>query len=390
MSIKQKAAIVGVAEHDLEKGKVPGGKTVLQMQATVAKEALEEAGLTKDDVDGLFVAGSWGLPGVGLMPSVTMAEYLGIRPSYTDSTNIGGSSFEAHVGHAAAAIQAGFCDVALILYGSTQRSNRSRNLSAGRPAEYTAQFESVYGMPAPVGAYAMAAHRHMHEYGTTSEQLAEIAVSTREWAKLNPRAMYRDEITTADVMESPLISEPLHLLDCCLVTDGAGAVVITSAERARDCKTSPVWVLGHGEAHTHSLISSMPDLTVTTAKESGKRAFEMAGVTHDEIDIAQIYDSFTITVLLTLESLGFCKPGEGADFVANGRTAPGGDFPVNTNGGGLSYAHPGMYGIFLLIEAVQQLRGEGGERQVEDAKLALVNGTGGVLSSTATCILGRD
>ncbi|MFA8437779.1 acetyl-CoA acetyltransferase [Pueribacillus sp. YX66] len=390
MSIKRTAAIVGVAEHDLEKGKVPGGKTVLQMQATVAKQALEEAGLTKDDVDGLFVAGSWGLPGVGLMPSVTMAEYLGIRPRYTDSTNIGGSSFEAHVGHAAAAIQAGLCDVALILYGSTQRSNRSRNLSAGRPSEYTAQFESIWGMPAPVGAYAMAAHRHMHEYGTTSEQLAEIAVSTRKWAQLNPRAMYRDEITVTDVLQSPLICEPLHLLDCCLVTDGAGAVVITSAERTRDCKTTPVWILGHGEAHTHSLISSMPDLTLTTAKESGQRAFEMAGVTHEDIDIAQIYDSFTITVLITLESLGFCKPGEGVDFVANGRTAPGGDFPMNTNGGGLSYAHPGMYGIFLIIEAVQQLRGECGDRQVSDAKLALVNGTGGVLSSTATCILGRD
>lgn len=390
MSIKRSSAIVGVAEHDLENGKVPNGETVLQMQANVAKKALEEAGLTKDDVDGIFVAGAWGLPGVGLMPSVTMAEYLGITPRFTDSTNIGGSSFEAHVGHAAAAIQSGLCDVALILYGSTQRSNRSRNLSAGRPSELTAQFESVWGMPAPVGAYAMAAHRHMHEYGTTSEQLAEIAVSTRKWAQLNPRAMYRDEITITDVVESPLIADPLHLLDCCLVTDGAGAIVMTSAERARECKTKPVWVLGHGESHTHSLVSSMPDLTVTTAKQSGAQAFEMAGITHEEIDIAQIYDSFTITVLLTLESLGFCKPGEGGDFVANGRTAPGGDFPMNTNGGGLSYSHPGMYGIFLLIEAVQQLRGECGERQVSDAKLALVNGTGGVLSSTATCILGRD
>lgn len=390
MSLKNSAAIVGVAEHDLEHGKVPGGKTVLQMQATVAKQALEEAGLTKDDVDGLFVAGAWGNPGVGMMPTVTMAEYLGIRPRYTDSTNIGGSSFEAHVGHAAAAIQAGLCEVALILYGSTQRSNRSRNLSSGRPGEYTAQFESIWGLPSPVGAYAMAAQRHMHEYGTTREQLAEIAVSTRKWAQLNPRAMYREELTIDDVLNSKPISEPLHLLDCCLVTDGAGAVIMTSAERARDCRTRPIWILGHGEAHSHTLISNMPDLTVTTAKESGQRAFEMAGVTHDDIDIAQIYDSFTITVLITLESLGFCERGEGAAFVANGRTAPGGDFPMNTNGGGLSYAHPGMYGIFLIIEAVQQLRGECGERQVNDAKIALVNGTGGVLSSTATCILGRD
>lgn len=391
MSIKNAAAIVGVADLDLEDSKLPGGKTVLQAQAEVAKKALEEAGLSKDDVDGMFVAGSWGpAPGVGVFPSVTMAEYLGIQPTFTDSTNIGGSSFEAHVGHAAAAIQAGLCEVALILYGSDQRSNRSRKLSTGRPAELTAQFESIWGMPSPVGAYAMAAHRHMHDYGTTSEQLAEIAVSTREWAKLNPKAMMRDDLSIGDVLESPLISDPLHLFDCCLVTDGAGAVVVTSAARARECRTKPIWILGHGEAHTHSLISNMPDVTVTTAKDSGRRAFDMAGVSHDEIDVVEIYDSFTITVLLTLESLGFCERGEGGAFVANGRTAPGGSFPMNTNGGGLSYAHPGMYGIFLLTEAVRQLRGECGERQVNDAKIALVNGTGGVLSSTATCILGRD
>ena len=207
---------------------------------------------------------------------------------------------------------------------------------------------------------------------------------------LNEKAQMQKPLTIDDVLNSPMIAEPLHLLDCCLVNDGGGAIVVASAEAAARAKNRPVWILGHGETHTHNSVAQMPDLTVTGARESGKRAMEMAGVTHDEIDIVQVYDSFTITVLLTLESLGFCKPGEGGDFVSNQRTAPGGSFPLNTNGGGLSYCHPGMYGIFLIIEATQQLRGECGARQVEDAKIALVNGTGGTLSSTSTLILGRD
>jgi acetyl-CoA acetyltransferase len=389
MSIKRAAAIVGVGDVELENGKVLGGKSVLQIQAEAARKALNDAGLTKQDVDGIFVAGLWGIPGVGTFPSAVMAEYLGIQPKFTDSTQIGGSSFEAHVGHAAAAIQAGLCEVALILYGSTQRSERSRDLS-GRPPVLTAQYDTPFGLPTPVGAYAMAAHRHMHQYGTKPEQLAEVAVATRKWAQLNPQATMRDPLTIDDVLNSKMISDPLHLLDCCLVTDGAGAVVVVSAERAKDCRKKPIWILGQGESQTHWSIQAMPDLTVTSAAKSGKAAFEIAGVTHDDIDVVEIYDSFTITVLLTLESLGFCKPGESGDFVANQRTAPGGDFPLNTNGGGLSYAHPGMYGIFLLIEAVRQLRGECGERQVKDAKIALVNGTGGQLSTTSVCILGRD
>lgn len=389
MSIKRSAAIVGVGDVELENGKVAGGKSVLQIQTIAAKRALDDAGLTKDDVDGMFVAGLWGLPGVGSFPSVVMSEYLGINPKFTDSTQIGGSAFEAHVGHAAAAIKAGLCEVALILYGSTQRSEKSRSL-AGRPPTLTAQYETPFGLPSPAGSYAMAANRHMHEYGTTAEDLAEIAVATRKWAQLNPNAMMKDSLTINDVLNSPMICDPLHLLDCCLVTDGAGALVIVSPDRVKDCRKKPVWVLGQGESHSHWSIQAMPDLTVTSAAISGKTAFEMAGVTHDEIDFVQIYDSFTITVLLTLESLGFCKRGEGGDFVKNQRTAPGGDFPMNTNGGGLSYAHPGMYGIFLLIEAVRQLRNECGERQVQDAKIGLVNGTGGTLSSTSVVILGRD
>jgi acetyl-CoA acetyltransferase len=375
----RRAAIVGVAESDV--GQTPH-LTVLSQQALAARAALAEAGLTRENVDALFTAGAW-----SWAPTMTLAEYLGIQPSYTDSTNIGGSSFEAHAGHAAAAIEAGLIDVALITYGSTQRTSRSRN--APRPATLTAQFERPYGVPLPVGGYAMAAMRHMHDYGTTSEDLAQVAVAARQWARLNPRAYYRDPITVEDVLASPMICEPLHKLDCCLVTDGGGAVVIAAEDRWPDVATRPVKILGHGETHTHDTIASMPDLTVTGAARTGPAALRMADVTLDDIDVAEIYDSFTITVLLTLESLGFCKPGEARDFIAAGRIAPGGEFPLNTNGGGLSYTHPGMYGIFLLIEAVRQLRGDfAWPRQVPDAELALVHGTGGVLSSAATVILG--
>jgi acetyl-CoA acetyltransferase len=374
------AAIVGVAESDL--GFTPN-KTVLQLQAQAAKRALDDAGLTKDDVDAIFTAGNW-----AWAPTLMLAEYLGIQPKYTDGTNIGGSSFEAHVAHAVEGIRSGLFDVALITYGSTQRSNPIRH--QGLTVPLTEQFERSFGLPTPLGAYALAAMRHMHQYGTTSEQLAEIAVATRNWAVMNEKAMMREPISIEDVLHSRWICEPLHLLDCCLVTDGGGAIIVASEKAAKNAKKAPVWILGHGETHTHNTITNMPDLTITGARESGRQAFEMAGITHCEIDVAEIYDSFTITVLLTLEALGFCKPGEGGDFVSRGRTGPGGDFPMNTNGGGLSYCHPGMYGIFLLIEAVMQLRGECDKRQVKDAKLALVNGTGGVLSSTSTIILGRD
>ena len=380
MKSERVAAIVGVAESDL--GRAPG-KNVLQLQAQAAKLALEDAGLTKNDVDAVFTAGHW-----AWAPNLMLAEYLGIHPKYTDSTNIGGSSFEAHVGHAAAGIKAGLFDVALITYGSTSKSSPPK--SAGFQAPLTTQYELPFGLPNTVGSYALAAMRHMHQYGTTSEQLAEIAVATRKWAILNERAYKREPIEITDVLNSRYIAEPLHLLDCCLVTDGGGAVVVASKKVASRLKKKPVWILGHGESHSHNTITNMPDLTVTSARESGRAAFEMAGITHDEIDVAEIYDSFTITVLLTLEALGFCKPGEGGAFVSGQRTAPGGDFPMNTNGGGLSYCHPGMYGIFLLIEAVRQLRGECTTRQVDDAKIALVHGTGGVLSSTSTVILGRD
>ncbi len=377
-----RVAIAGVAESDL--GEVPN-KTVLQMQAEAALAALGEAGLSLKDVDGIASAG-----GDISAASMLVADYLGLQPRFTDSTNIGGASFLAHAGHAVEAIRAGQCQVVLITYASRQRSQRSRALGGGGGVSGPQQFERIWGLPAPVGAYALAATRHMHEYGTSAEQLAEVAVATRKWASLNPRAFMREPITIDDVLKSRWISEPLHLNDCCLVTDGGGAVVVVGEERARDLARPPVWILGHGEAHTHLGIASMPDLTTTPASISGRRAFETAGLRPDEMDVVELYDSFTITVLLTLEALGFCGRGESGAFVSGQRTAPGGDFPMNTNGGGLSYCHPGMYGIFTMIEATRQLRGEGGERQVKGARLALANGTGGVLSSAATLILGRD
>lgn len=386
----REAVIVGVGDVPLEGGKVVGGGSVLQVQARAAKAALDDAGIAMRDVDGLLVAGLWGVPGPGQLPSVTLGEYLGIHPRFADTTNIGGSAFEAHVAHAALAIEKGLCDVALIVYGSVQKSERSRTLG-GRPAVLTMQFENVWGIPQPVGGYALAARRHMHEFGTTEEQLAEIAVATRKWASLNPAATMRDPLTIDDVMNSTRISDPLKLLDCCLVTDGAGAIVMTTAENAKAHGVKPIHIRGYGEAHTHWSVGAMPDLARLTAAEmASQRAFAMAGVSHDAIDLVECYDSFTITVMMTLEALGFCKPGEGGQFVSGQRTAPGGAFPLNTNGGGLSYCHPGMYGIFLLVEAVRQLRGEAGERQVRNASTALVHGTGGTLSSGATVILSNN
>jgi acetyl-CoA acetyltransferase len=378
----EQIALAGVAESDL--GKVPG-KTAIQLAAEASARALADAGLTKADVDGLFTFG------FGRMGSVQFGEYLRIRPRYSDSSFMGGSTPVAFVGHAAAAISAGLCEVALVCYGSTQASDAARRLggAAEDPRLPSSQYERPFGMPTPLGAYALAATRHMAIYGTTAEQLAEIAVATRAWASLNPVAMMRDPLTIADVLGSPVIASPLHRLDCCLVTDGGGALVITTRERARDLRRPPVGVLGVAETHTHQIISQMPDLTVTGAAHTGPRAFAMAGLTPSDIDVTEIYDSFTITVLLTLEDLGFCKKGEGGAFVSRQRTAPGGEFPLNTQGGGLSYCHPGVFGIFTVIEGVRQLRGESGARQVADARTALCHGTGGVLSASGTVILGR-
>jgi len=390
MAANREAVIVGVADAALRDGMLAQPMTPLQVQAKVAAAAVADAKLSLRDVDGLLTAGQWGVPGVGQLPTISVGEYLGIVPRFCDGTNIGGAAFESHVGHATMAIERGMCEVALITYGSTQKSARSRTLG-GRPPALTMQYETPWGLPTPVGGYAMAAMRHMHEFGTTSEQLAEVAVAARAWAGLNPGATHRQPLSVSDVLASPMISDPLHLLDSCLVTDGAGAIVMTTAEHARALGVQPIHVRGFGEAHTHWSIANMPDLARHTAAEcSGRDALRMAGVSQSAIDVVEIYDSFTITVLMTLEALGFCGRGESGRFVAEGRIAPGGSFPMNTNGGGLSYAHPGMYGIFLLIEAVRQLRRECGDRQVAGASTALVHGTGGTLSSSATCILSRS
>ena len=390
MAANREAVIVGGADAALRDGMLAQPMTPLQVQAKVAAAAVADAKLSLSDVDGLLTTGQWGVPGVGQLPTISVAEYLGIVPRFCDGTNIGGAAFESHVGHATMAIERGMCEVALITYGSTQKSARSRTLG-GRPPALTMQYETPWGLPTPVGGYAMAAMRHMHEFGTTSEQLAEVAVAARAWAGLNAAATHREPLSVSDVLASPMISDPLHLLDSCLVTDGGGAIVMTTAEHARALGVQPIHVRGFGEAHTHWSIANMPDLAWHTAAErSGRDALRMAGVGLNAIDLVEIYDSFTITVLMTLEALGFCGRGESGGFVAGSRIAPGGSFPMNTNGGGLSYAHPGMYGIFLLIEAVRQLRHECGERQVAGASTALVHGTGGTLSSSATCILSRS
>jgi acetyl-CoA acetyltransferase len=379
LSIRGGAAIVGVAESDL--GEVGPGFTPLDLIGQATDRALADAGLNKEDVDGLFSASAY-----YSMATVSAGEYLGIRPRYSDATNMGGSSFVSHLLHAAAALEAGLCEVALVIYASTQRSGGGFRGVSDPPNPY----EAPYGPRYPVSMYALAASRHMHEYGTTREQLAEVAVAAREWAKLNPKAFKRDHLTVEDVLASRMISSPLSLLDCCLVTDGGGALVVTSAERAKDLRKAPVYLLGAGEAHWHRNISQMPDLTVTAAVDSGPRAYEMAGVGPESVDVAMLYDAFTINPILFLEDLGFCEKGEGGAFVEGGRIAPGGELPVNTNGGGLSYNHPGMYGLLLLVEAVRQLRGECGERQVRGARVALAHGNGGVLSSQVTAILGTE
>jgi acetyl-CoA acetyltransferase len=307
----------------------------------------------------------------------------------------GGSSYEVHVEHAAAAIAAGVCDVVVSVYASTPRSDRTqkrRSARRGPPPgpNQMAEWEWPYGLRMPMGPYALSAARHMHEFGTTSEQLAQIAVSTREWASRNPRARYQDPLTIDDVLASPLQVSPLHLLDCCLVTDGAGAFVMTSAERARTLRKAPAYVLGAATCHDHLSIGQMPDLTTTPGVVSGAGAFGMAGVTPSDVDVLMGYDSFTITALLHLEDLGFCAKGEGGPFAAEGNLGPGGSLPMNTNGGGLSFTHPGMYGMFLITEAVRQLRGECGDRQVPGAEIAVAHGSGFVLSCMSTAVLGTE
>jgi acetyl-CoA acetyltransferase len=359
--------------------------------ALALQRALRDCGIDKSEIDGYMTAGS----GIQVDDAATMAEYLQITHRWLDGTMVGGSSFEFYVQHAAAAIEAGMCDVVLVTYGSDLLSKMGRRLGTSSFATGAArvrgpaQFESPWGNVL-AGSYAMAARRHMHEYGTTSEQLAEIAVGVREYAALNPQAQYRDPITVADVLGSRMIADPLHKLDCCVISDGGGAFIMTTSERARDLAKPPVYVLGAAAAQTHWNISQMPDFTTTAAARCGPEALGRAGVRPEDVDTVQIYDSFTITVLLLLEDMGFCPKGEGGRFVETGVLRRGGRQPLNTDGGGLSACHPGMRGIFLINEAVRQLRGEGGEAQVPDCEVAVACGSGGFLSCISTVVLGKE
>lgn len=382
--LRGKSAIVGVGQAGIGEAH---GFTAMEILAQAATQAVADAGLTMQDVDGLATCSSaasmWALP---------VAEYLGLRPQFIDSTMLGGSSFIAHLMPAMLALESGQCNAVLVCYGSTQKTGSfsRKGMTEAFKLVDPLPYEHPYSPMLPPTAYALAASRHMYEFGTTREQLAEVAVAARRWAQLNPEAYMRDPLSIDDVLNARMISTPLTVRDCCLVTDGAGAFVLMRADRAKAQKQKPVYVLGNATAVWNRQISSMENLTVTSASESGQRAFAMAGLKPSDVDVVGLYDAFTINTLLFLEDLGFCKKGEAGAFVQNGGIAPGGRLPVNTNGGGLSCVHPGMYGIFLVIEAVRQLRGECGERQVKDAKIALAHGNGGTLSSQSTALFGLE
>jgi len=369
--MRARYAIAGIGESDIgdvEPGTLPED---LMVQASLA--ALEDAGLELADVDGVFSSTTQ-----LLMGSISLAAHLGIRPRYSDSSMLGGAGPIAYVNHARAAIEAGLCDVALIAHGSTQRSVGRASASVQEISPYEAPYEP----PLPLAAYALAASRHMHEYGTTPEQLAAVAVAAREWAQRNPRAWSRDPLTIEDVLAAPRVCDPLGVRDCCLVNDGGAAMVMVSADRARELRRPPALVLGCGEAHWHRHISEAASLTTTSAVDSGSRAFAEAEVKASEISSAQLYDAFTITPILFLEDLGFCDKGEGGPFVAERGIGPDGELPVNTNGGGLSYCHPGMYGLMAAVEAVREVR--------RGRDVVLAHGNGGVMPAQATVVLGSE
>jgi acetyl-CoA acetyltransferase len=380
---KARVYVTGVAETKL--GRVTD-ESEGSMLGQAALEALDEAGLEVSDVDALFTNY------MGEEGSVQLGEYFGIESRYSDSSDLGGGSFEAFVHHAMLAIAAGRCDVALIGYASRQRSRKLRQMIYQVP-QFTVdyQFQRPYGLPIPIGHYAMLAARHMHQYGTTSEQLAEVAVSANAWAQLNPKAWnHGTVITVDDVLSSPMLCDPFHKLDICLRTDGGGVAIVTGAAHAANAKKKPIRVLGAGEATGTWHISQKRDLTVTPAHASGRDAFAMAGIGPADVDLLEPYDAFTINPILFLEDLGFCGRGEAGAFVESGALRPGGSLPTMTNGGGLSYNHPGAYGLMILIEAVRQLRGECGERQVPDAEVGVVQGVGGMMSAAQTLVLGRE
>ena len=377
-------AIVGVGTAGI--GEAPGFSDI-ELLALAARAAVQDAGLTLKDIDGLATANI----SSAVWPQ-NVAEYLRLRPRFVEGTNIGGAAFVSQLQPIAHALMAGDCDAVLVCYGSAQRSSQRsrRDMLQARALLDPFAYESPYQPFIPASSYALMASRHMHQYGTTRAHLAEVAVSARRWAQLDPQAFLRTPLTVEDVLAAPMISDPFTAHDCCVVSDGAAAFVVVRADRARDLQQTPVHLLSCASAVWHRQVSCMQDLTVTPAAESGPRAFAAAGLGPSDIDVLQLYDAFTINTILFLEDLGFCAKGEGGPFVSGGRIAPGGELPVNTNGGGLSGVHPNMYGAFAVVEAVRQLRGGCGERQVAGARTALVHGNGGVAAGgQATAILAR-
>lgn len=378
--LRGKVAIVGADEAD-ENGVQPD-KSVLQLHAESATNAMRDAGLRKEDIDGVFTAGT---------SAATLTEYLGLTPRYVDGTSVGGCSFIIMIEHAMLALVHGMCNYALISHGESGRSRVGHPRGSATPSTPQGQFEQPFGALGPPTMFSMPVLRYMKETGTTRENLAEVAVATRKWATLNPRAVMREPQSIDDVLSARMIAYPMTLPMCCLVTDASGSIILTTADRARDTAKKPVYVLGTGEAVGHQMIGQMPDFTWSHGFEvSGDRAFEMANVKREDVDVVELYDAFVHTPIFAIEALGFCPRGEGGRFVSGQRTAPGGEFPMNTNGGGLSYTHPGMYGMFIIVEGVRQLRGEGGERQVPNARVALVHGPGGMFSAAGTAILGSE
>ncbi|MGQ3017537.1 thiolase C-terminal domain-containing protein [Phenylobacterium sp.] len=377
--MQKSVAVVGAAETT-KMGKIPD-VSVIGLHADAALNAMADAGLKPTDIDGVACAG---------ISPVELAQYLGITPTYADGTSVGGCSFMLHVRHAAAAINAGLCTTVLITHGESGRSRVGAGGFGRAPSSLMGQFEMPYGVTAPPTMFTIPVLRYMKTYGVTEEDLANVAVIQREWAAKNPRASYRDPITIDDVLNSDMIAWPFRKLMCCLVTDGGGALILTSAERAKDFPQKPVYVLGTGESVETPMVSQMEDFTTSKAfRVSGKKAFDEAGISHADVDHLMIYDAFAHLPLYGLEDLGFCKPGEAKDFINGRNTAIGGKLPLNTNGGGLSYMHSGMYGMYALQESVRQMRGIA-PAQVEGAKISVCHGVGGMFAASGTVIFTNE